>query len=116
MRHQKTTKKLCINKSHRKALLTNLALSLIQHKRITTTFSKAKALKQFIEPIITIGKTKDTHSIRLVFNQLNDKAAVWALLNKISTNNLTRHGGYTRIIKLGHRLGDGSERALIELV
>ncbi|MGX7593472.1 50S ribosomal protein L17 [Candidatus Karelsulcia muelleri] len=103
-------------KSQRKALLTNLAISLIKHKRIKTTLAKAKNLKQFIEPIITRGKNQDPHSMRIVFKKLNNKKAVFELLKKISTNHLKRQGGYTRIIKLGKRLGDFSEMAIIELV
>ncbi|MGX7592075.1 50S ribosomal protein L17 [Candidatus Karelsulcia muelleri] len=116
MRHQNKQNNLGRNKSHRKALLTNLAISLIKYKRIKTTLAKAKSLKQFIEPIITRGKKTDTHSMRIVFKKLNDKTAVLELLKNISTNNLNRNGGYTRIIKLGKRLGDFSEMAIIELV
>ncbi|MGX7593046.1 50S ribosomal protein L17 [Candidatus Karelsulcia muelleri] len=110
------TKNLGRKQAHRKALLTNLAISLIKHKRITTTFVKAKALKQFIEPIITIGKKQDMNSRRIVFKKLNEKTAVWEVFKNISKKNIKRHGGYTRIIKLGKRLGDGSEIASIELV
>ncbi|MGX7592903.1 50S ribosomal protein L17 [Candidatus Karelsulcia muelleri] len=116
MRHQNKNNNLGRNKSHRKALLTNLAISLIKHKRIQTTLAKAKSLKKFIEPIITRGKKTDTHSMRIVFKKLNDKTAVLELLQNISKNNLKRNGGYTRIIKLGKRLGDFSEIAIIELV
>ncbi|MGX7591220.1 50S ribosomal protein L17 [Candidatus Karelsulcia muelleri] len=116
MRHQNKNNNLGRNKSHRKALLTNLAISLITHKRIKTTLAKAKSLKKFIEPIITRGKKQDTHSMRIVFKKLNDKTAVLELFKNISKNNLKRNGGYTRIIKLGKRLGDFSEMAIIELV
>ncbi|MGX7590512.1 50S ribosomal protein L17 [Candidatus Karelsulcia muelleri] len=116
MIHKNKTNNLGQNKSQRKAILTNLAISLIKHKRIQTTLSKAKYLKQFIEPIITLGKKQDTHSLRIVFKKLNDKTAVFELLKKISTKNLKRNGGYTRILKLGNRLGDFSELAIIELV
>ncbi|MGX7590224.1 50S ribosomal protein L17 [Candidatus Karelsulcia muelleri] len=116
MRHQNKNNNLGRNKSHRKALLTNLAISLIKHKRIQTTLTKAKSLKKFIEPIITRGKKTDTHSMRIVFKKLKDKTAGLELLKNISKNNLKRNGGYTRIIKLGKRLGDFSEIAIIELV
>lgn len=116
MRHQNKNNNLGRNKSHRKSLLTNLAISLIKHKRIKTTLAKAKSLKKFIEPIITRGKKKDTHSMRIVFKKLNDKTAVLELLKNLSKNNLKRNGGYTRIIKLGKRLGDFSEMAIMELV
>ncbi|MGX7586102.1 50S ribosomal protein L17 [Candidatus Karelsulcia muelleri] len=116
MRHQNKNNNLGRNKSHRKALLTNLAISLIKYKRIKTTFAKAKALKKFIEPIITRGKKQDTHSMRIVFKKLNNKTAVLELFKKISKHNLKRKGGYTRIIKLGKRLGDFSEMAIMELV
>lgn len=116
MIHKNKTKNLGRTKSHRKALLTNLAISLIKHKRITTTLAKAKALKKFIEPIITIGKKQDTHSRRIVFKKLNEKTAVLELFKNISKKNLKRNGGYTRIIKIGNRLGDFSEIAIIELV
>ncbi|MGX7592497.1 50S ribosomal protein L17 [Candidatus Karelsulcia muelleri] len=101
-------------KSHRKALLTNMAISLIKHKRIQTTLAKAKALKKFIDPIITLGK--DRMKMRIVFKKLNNKNASVDLCKKISTTNLKCKGGYTRIIKLGNRLGDFSEMAIIELV
>ncbi|MGX7586384.1 50S ribosomal protein L17 [Candidatus Karelsulcia muelleri] len=116
MRHQNKNNNLGRNKSHRKALLTNMAISLIKHKRIKTTLAKAKALKKLIEPIINRGKKQDTHSMRIVFKKLNNKTAVLELFKKISKNNLKRNGGYTRIIKLGKRLGDFSEMAIMELV
>ncbi len=101
---------------HRKAMLSNMAISLIKHKRITTTLAKAKALKKFVEPLITRSKNDTTTSRRVVFRYLQDKYAVTELFKEISTKVADRPGGYTRIIKLGFRKGDAAEMAFIELV
>ena len=97
-------------------MLSNMACSLIEHKRINTTVTKAKALKQFVEPIITKAKSDTTHNRRLVFSSLRDKIAVSELFRDIAAKVGERPGGYTRIIKLGNRLGDNADMALIELV
>ena len=102
--------------SHRAAMLSNMASSLILHKRITTTLAKAKALKKFVEPLITRSKNDTTTSRRVVFRYLQDKYAVTELFKEISTKVADRPGGYTRIIKLGIRKGDAAEMAFIELV
>src|SRR5690606_18517601 len=102
--------------SHRKAMLANMATSLIKHKRITTTLAKAKALRTYVEPLITKSKSDTTHSRRTVFSYLKDKDAVTILFREISEKVATRPGGYTRIIKLENRLGDNAEMAFIELV
>lgn len=102
--------------SHRKAMLANMASSLIMHKRITTTLAKAKALKKYIEPLITKSKNDSTNSRRVVFSYLNDKYAVAELFKTVSEKVADRPGGYTRIIKLGFRPSDASEMAFIELV
>ena len=103
-------------KEHREALLSNLACQLIQHKRIVTTLAKAKALRVYVEPLITKSKKNETHQRRVVFSYLQDKAAVTELFSTISEKVAGRPGGYTRIIKLGTRPGDNAELALIELV
>ena len=102
--------------AHRKSMLANMACSLIEHKRINTTVTKAKALKQFVEPIITKSKVDSTHNRRLVFRELRNKYAVSELFRDIAQKVGDRPGGYTRIIKLGNRLGDNAEMAMIELV
>ena len=102
--------------SHRSAMLSNMACSLIKHKRITTTVAKAKALKKFVEPLITKSKDDTTNSRRVVFSNLQDKFAVTELFKEISVKVADRPGGYTRIIKLGTRQGDAAEIAFIELV
>ena len=102
--------------SHRNAMLSNMACSLIKHKRITTTVAKAKALKKFVEPLITRSKDDTTNSRRVVFSNLQDKFAVTELFKEISVKVADRPGGYTRIIKTGHRLGDNAEMCFIELV
>ncbi|KAA3699779.1 50S ribosomal protein L17, partial [Bacteroides salyersiae] len=102
--------------SHRSAMLSNMACSLIKHKRITTTVAKAKALKKFVEPLITKAKEDTTNSRRVVFSNLQDKIAVTELFKEISVKIADRPGGYTRIIKTGHRLGDNAEMCFIELV
>jgi len=102
--------------AHRKSMLANMACSLIEHKRINTTVTKAKALKQFIEPLVTKSKNDTTHNRRLAFSALRDKTAVTELFRNISDKIGDRPGGYTRIIKLGNRLGDNAAMAMIELV
>ena len=102
--------------SHRNAMLSNMACSLIKHKRITTTVAKAKALKKFVEPLITKAKDDTTNSRRVVFSNLQDKYAVTELFKEISVKIADRPGGYTRIIKTGNRLGDNAEMCFIELV
>ena len=116
MRHNKKFNHLGRTASHRNAMLSNMACSLIQHKRITTTVAKAKALKKFIEPLITKSKEDTTNSRRVVFSNLQDKYAVSELFKEISVKVADRPGGYTRIIKTGNRLGDNAEMCFIELV
>src|SRR5689334_25384836 len=114
MRHGDKIKNLSRTASHRKALLSNLACQLIQHKRIMTTLAKAKALRVFVEPLITKGKDNTTHQRRVVFSYLQDKAAVTELFSTIAEKVGGRPGGYTRVIKLGIRPGDNAEMAMIE--
>ena len=116
MRHNKKFNHLGRTASHRSALLSNMACSLIKHKRITTTVAKAKALKKFVEPLITKSKEDTTNSRRVVFSNLQDKIAVTELFKEISVKIADRPGGYTRIIKTGNRLGDNAEMCFIELV
>ena len=116
MRHNKKFNHLGRTASHRGAMLANMACSLIKHKRITTTVAKAKALKKYVEPLITKSKNDTTHSRRTVFAYLKDKDAVSILFREISEKVASRPGGYTRIIKLENRLGDNAEMAFIELV
>ena len=116
MRHRKSFNHLGRTSSHRKAMLSNMATSLILHKRITTTVAKAKALRLYVEPLITKAKEDTTHSRRVVFSYLRDKFAITELFRNISGKIADRPGGYTRIIKLGKRQGDNAEMALIELV
>ncbi|MGE7776754.1 MULTISPECIES: 50S ribosomal protein L17 [Chitinophaga] len=116
MRHGKKLNKLSRTSAHRKSLMSNLACELIAHKRITTTLAKAKALRVYVEPLLTRGKTDDTHNRRIVFSYLQDKEAIQELFGPISEKIASRPGGYTRIIKLGKRIGDNAETALIELV
>lgn len=123
MRHGKKVNHLGRKAAHRKAMLANMACSLIEHKRINTTVAKAKALKQFIEPLITKSKAdnnqtveKGTHNRRIVFKNLRDKYAVTELFSQVSEKVGDRPGGYTRVIKLGNRLGDNADMAMIELV
>ena len=116
MRHGDKIKNLSRTASHRRALLSNLACQLIQHKRIVTTLAKAKALRVYVEPLITKGKDNTTHQRRVVFSYLQDKVAVNELFATIAEKVAGRPGGYTRIIKLGTRVGDNAETALIELV
>ena len=116
MRHNKKFNHLSRTASHRKAMLANMAISLIMHKRITTTRAKAKALKKYVEPLITRSKNDTTTSRRVVFRYLQNKYAVTELFKEISVKVADRPGGYTRIIKLGTRQGDAAEMAFIELV
>ncbi|CAM4090450.1 50S ribosomal protein L17 [Zobellia nedashkovskayae] len=123
MRHGKKVNHLGRKTAHRKAMLANMACSLIEHKRINTTVAKAKALKQFVEPLITKSKAennvsaeKGTHNRRIVFKNLRDKFAVTELFSTVAEKVADRPGGYTRIIKLGNRLGDNADMAMIELV
>ena len=116
MRHNKKFNHLSRTADHRAAMLANMAISLIEHKRITTTLAKAKALKKYVEPLITRSKNDTTNSRRVVFRYLQDKKAVTELFQNISVKVADRPGGYTRIIKLGHRLGDNASMAFIELV
>ena len=114
--HNKKFNHLGRTASHRSAMLSNMACSLIKHKRITTTVAKAKALKKFVEPLITKSKEDTTNSRRVVFSNLQDKIAVTELFKEISVKIADRPGGYTRIIKTGNRLGDNAEMCFIELV
>lgn len=116
MRHGNKTNHLGRTHSHRDALLKNLAISLIQHKRIETTLAKAKELRKYVEPLITKSKSDTTHSRRTVFSYLQDKESIKILFSEIAEKVASRNGGYTRIIKLGTRFGDNAEVALIELV
>jgi large subunit ribosomal protein L17 len=116
MRHGDKIKNLSRTKSHRDALLSNLASQLIQHKRIITTLAKAKALRTYVEPLITKSKENTTHQRRIVFSYLQDKEAIKELFDVISVKIAGRPGGYTRIIKLGVRAGDNAELGMIELV
>jgi large subunit ribosomal protein L17 len=116
MRHGKKINHLGRTASHRKAMLANMACSLIEHKRINTTVAKAKELKRFIEPLITKSKSDTTHNRRIVFSYLKNKYAVSELFREVVEKVGDRPGGYTRIIKTGNRLGDNAEMCMIELV
>ena len=116
MRHGDKVKNLGRKKAHRDALLSNLACQLIEHKRIVTTVAKAKALRVYVEPLITKGKNNTTHERRVVFSYLQDKEAIKELFSTVAEKIGGRPGGYTRVIKLGTRPGDNAEQALIELV
>ena len=116
MRHNKAINHLGRKSGHRKALLANMANSLILHKRITTTLAKAKALKTYLEPLITKSKDDSTHSRRIVFSYLKDKTAVAELFRTVAPKIADRPGGYLRVLHVGFRQGDGSEMALIEFV
>lgn len=116
MRHGKKVNHLGRKTAHRKSMLANMACSLIEHKRINTTVAKAKALKQFVEPLVTKSKEDTTHNRRIVFSRLRQKDAVTELFREVAVKVGDRPGGYTRIIKLGNRLGDNAEMAMIELV
>lgn len=116
MRHGKKFNHLGRQKGHRKALLANMAVSLIEHKRISTTVTKARALRQFVEPLITKAKTDDMNSRRTVFRYLQKKNAVQELFGEVASKVADRPGGYTRILKTGNRLGDNADTCIIELV
>lgn len=116
MRHGKKFNHLGRTASHRSAMLSNMASSLIKHKRINTTVAKAKALKKFVEPLITKAKDDSTHSRRVVFSYLQDKETVTELFGTVADKVASRPGGYTRILKLGARLGDNAEMCMMELV
>jgi large subunit ribosomal protein L17 len=116
MRHGDKINNLSRTASHRKALLSNMAIELITHKRIVTTLAKARALRTYIEPLVTKGKENTTHQRRIVFSYLQDKVAVAEFFGNIAEKVGGRPGGYTRMIKLGARRGDNAETALIELV
>lgn len=116
MRHSRVINHLGRTSSHRKAMLANMATSLILHKRITTTTAKAKALRTYVEPLITKSKEDSTHSRRVVFSYLKDKTAVAELFRDISPKIGERPGGYTRILKLGNRIGDNADMCILELV
>ncbi len=116
MRHGKKVNHLGRKSAHRKAMLANMACSLIEHKRIKTTVAKAKALRKYVEPLITKSKDDTTHSRRVVFSYLKNKEAIKELFGDISNKVADRPGGYTRILKIGNRLGDNAEMAIIELV
>jgi len=116
MRHGKKFNHLGRTASHRKAMLSNMASSLIEHKRISTTVAKAKALRKYVEPLITRAKDDTTHSRRVVFSYLQDKESVTTLFNEVAEKVASRPGGYTRIIKTGNRLGDNADMCIIELV
>jgi large subunit ribosomal protein L17 len=116
MRHQRVINHLGRTSSHRKAMLANMASSLIMHKRITTTTAKAKALRTYVEPLITKSKEDSTHSRRMVFSYLKDKEAVAELFREVSPKIAERPGGYTRILKIGNRIGDNADMCILELV
>ena len=116
MRHGKKINHLGRKTAHRKSMLANMACSLIEHKRINTTTAKAKALKQFVEPLITKSKNDTTQNRRIVFSRLRQKEAVAELFREVSAKIADRPGGYTRVIRLGNRLGDNADMAMIELV
>ena len=116
MRHGKKFNHLGRKAAHRKAMLSNMACSLIEHKRIQTTVAKAKALRKFVEPLITKSKTDTTHSRRIVFSHLRQKEVVTELFGDVASKVASRDGGYTRILKTGNRLGDNAEMCFIELV
>ncbi len=116
MRHRKKFNHLGRKTAHRKAMLANMASSLILHKRISTTTAKAKALKMYVEPLISKSKVDSTHSRRIVFSYLKQKEAVTELFREVSPKIINRNGGYTRILKTGNRLGDNAEMCIVELV
>lgn len=116
MRHNKKFNHLGRKSEHRKAMLANMAVSLIKHKRIITTLAKAKALRQYIEPLITRSKNDTTHNRRIVFSYLQNKEAIKILFNEISKKIINRPGGYTRILRVGNRPGDNAKMSIIELV
>jgi large subunit ribosomal protein L17 len=116
MRHGDKINNLSRTASHRRALLSNLAIELIRHKRIVTTLAKAKALRTYVEPLLTKSKENSTHQRRVIFSYLQNKEALKELFDVVSAKIADRPGGYTRILKLGIRVGDNAEKAMIELV
>ena len=116
MRHGNKVNNLSRKTAHRKSMLSNMACSLIEHKRINTTVAKAKALRQFVEPLVTKSKEDSTHNRRIVFRNLKSKEAVSELFRNVAVKVGDRPGGYVRIIKLGNRLGDNADMAMVELV
>ncbi len=116
MRHGKKFNHLGRQRGHRKALMKNLSCAIIEHKRINTTLAKAKALRVYLEPLVTKSKSNDTHNRRVVFSYLQDKEAIKELFDVIAPKVASRPGGYLRVIKTGFRQGDGAETALIEFV
>jgi large subunit ribosomal protein L17 len=116
MRHGKKFNHLGRKSAHRKALLRNLSIALVEHKRINTTLAKAKALRKYIEPLVTKAKSNTTHSRRVVFSYLQNKESVKELFDEIAGKVADRPGGYVRVIKTGFRKGDGAEMAMIEFV
>ena len=116
MNHKKKFNHLSRTSAHRKAMLSNMAVSLIMHKRISTTVPKAKALKIYVEPLITKSKNDTTHSRRVVFSYLKQKEAVTELFKEVAPKIVNRPGGYTRILRTGNRIGDNAETCIIELV
>ena len=116
MNHKKKFNHLSRTSAHRKAMLSNMAVSLIMHKRISTTVPKAKALKIYVEPLITKSKNDTTHSRRVVFSYLKQKEAVTELFKEVAPKIINRPGGYTRILRTGNRIGDNAETCIIELV
>jgi len=116
MRHGKKFNHLGRKKGHRRALLANLAIALVEHKRINTTLAKAKALRVYVEPLVTKAKTNTVHNQRTVFSYLQNKEAIKSLFGEIADKIADRPGGYTRVIKTGFRKGDGAEMAMIEFV
>lgn len=116
MRHRKKIKKFGVSSAYNKALMNNLATSLIKHKRIRTTLAKAKALRPFVEKLITKAKEDTVHARRIALKDLKDRAVVSELFNEVAKKVADRNGGYTRIVKLGFRQGDAAEMAIIELV
>lgn len=116
MRHRKKFNHLGRKKAHRESMLANMSCSLIEYKRIKTTVAKAKALKMFFEPLVTKAKTDDTHNRRVVFSYLRNKEAITELFREVAVKVGDRPGGYTRILKLGSRLGDNADMCIIELV
>ncbi len=116
MRHRKTGRRLSRNSSHRKAMFRNMMASLIHHETIRTTLPKARELRRFVEPMITLAKEDNLANRRLAFNRLRDREAVMKLFEVLGPANKTRPGGYTRILKCGHRLGDAAPMAYVQLV
>src|SRR5919112_6861120 len=116
MRHGKKINHLGRTSAHRKAMLSNMASSLILHKRVSTTIAKAKALRKYVEPLLTKSKNDTTHSRRTIFSYLQNKESVKVLFDEVSGKIADRPGGYTRILKTGNRLGDNADMCIIELV